>query len=275
MTNGQKVAVTALNLVAQGIREVPYASNSGRGFIDDCQHYFHMGAGTGVGPVAWCGCGEKRIYVLAGVDDGGLISPSTALMCQFGESHGMKWNWRARRIPPGASLVHCGVHTDTIVNHRWPTTIIDGVGCNVNNGVRKTVRNLSDGFWEVFVPPALLEGEPEPITMYGLDDITLRPETLGPWAKRDWREDVIKERYSQLDAQHQIRRIKVPGKNPFAFEIIRSGRPEWKLGPWMDLDVRERVSKERVKQGHRVREWSIKVDHLAGTGGVTHGDSQT
>lgn len=263
MKSGQIVVVTALRHL--GDTEDPFGSNTDQGgWIDSIQADWHLHK------VPWCGCAVDAWFREAGVDDGGVGSPSTAAICSTARARG--WLWKKGTIPGGAIWVNCGTHVELVVADRG-NGLLDTIGGNVNQAVRKCTRRVSDGV--IVIPPAILEGVDEPVRMYGFQDLSLRPRRYGGWNTKTRRENVIKK--LPQDLRKQVHRVNVGGKSPFAFVIYPRTNQRWQLGPWDSKDVRDRIMREyRISHlRHRIRPYSIDINSLTGTGGVTQGDIQT
>lgn len=264
MQQGQQVVLTALRSV--GIVENPWGSNEGPGFVDACQALYHMGKGTAVGPVPWCDCGAGKIFKDAGVDDHDLCAPGTWQTCARATELGV-WLPANRLAGPGMLVVKCSVHIEIVVRER-PGGLLDCIGCNVNQGIRETVRQRG-GEWRVIAVPGLAHGKPEPVVGYGFDDPKFAPVRKGPYKTRAKREAAINKLLP--DQRRLCRRIR-RADGQFAFEIL-SGDP-WRFGPW-DRKARERVMAAReLHFGRPMRPWRRTIpphtDH-----GITSGETTT
>jgi hypothetical protein len=206
-------------------------------------------------------------YREAGVDDDGVIHPATGVMCERASAKGI---WLAGgSVPPGAILILCGIHTEVAI-HQRSDGLIDCVGGNVNQGVRQTVRALGNG-WRCMVPPAILQGQPEPIRVYGFDDPAHMPKRYGPWHDRSAREAAIAS--LPPDERRFARRIRIPGRNQYAFDLLNPA--QWRFGPWQDKGARDAdMAAYQRKTGRSMRPWSQPVQPQTGGGGsVTSGET--
>ena len=265
MTNGQKVATVALNYAGQGLVENPWGSNHDNGGpIDKAEKFW------GLSGLAYCAMGVSQEYRDAGVPDAGVISPSTYVMCERAEAQGL-WLPDGHPVPPGAILILCGIHTEVAISQRsngW----IDAVGWNVNQGVRRTVRQLGGG-WRCIVVPALAQGTAEPVVVYGFDDLSQAPKRYGPWHDRAGREAAIASLPDT--ARHFARRVRIPGRNQYAFDLLSPH--QWHFGAWQDKAVRDsKMAAYKKHVGHNLRPWKHTIpDHTApaGSGGLTTGEA--
>lgn len=257
-TNGQKVATVALSHV--GVQESPFDSNTdGGGWIDQIQAYWHLHSQP------WCAMAVSAWYREAGVDDDGVINPGTATMCDRAAAKGL---WLATKpVPTGAIMILCGIHTEVVVSDRG-NGMLDCVGGNVNQQVMRTVRALGSG-WRCIVPPAILQGQPEPVRAYGFDDPAHSPHRYGPWHDRASREATIAK--LQASDRRWVRRIRIPGRNQYAFDLLNP--THWRFGPWQDRAVRDgEMAAYQQKTGRSMRPWSQAVA-AQGTGSPTSGES--
>jgi hypothetical protein len=264
MTNGQKVATTALSHL--GTQESPLGSNTdGGGWIDKIE------AQWGLHAEPWCAMAVSAWYREAAVDDDGVINPGTATMCARADAKGL-WHTQGP-VPPGAILILCGIHTEVAIAQR-ADGLIDCVGGNVSDGVYKTVRQLGGG-WRCIVPPAILQGQPEPITVYGFDDPHFAPERFGPWHDRAARESVIAG--LPVAERNHVRRVRIPGANQFAFYVLNPNK--WRFGPWQDKADRDaQMADMAAKTGRQMRPWSQQVQSVpapSSGGGPTTGVKTT
>jgi hypothetical protein len=260
MTNGQKVVQTALGEL--GITESPWGSNTGPEVDVFTGHY-------GMHAVPWCGCFAGWCFFKANVDDDGLCSPSTAVTCQRADADGGLRPAPGKPIPPGSLWINCGVHVELVRQDNGDGTV-SNIGGNVNQQVALTRRFISDG--RIIVPPAVLAGQPEPVTVYGFDDTALRPRRYGGWATREAREAVIAN--LAADKRAHVRRLRLPNTpSPFAFEIATSTR--WRFGPWSDVAAREKAETDYLAghPGARLRDWSL--EQASAPGAMTTGESTT
>jgi len=264
MRVGQQVVLTALR--HNGDTEDPWASNTDRGgWIDQIQRAW------GLHGVPWCGCAWDAWYREAGVTDNGIGSPSTGAMCQHAQNGG--WLWKGGPVPAGAAWLRCGIHVELVVGDRG-NGVLDCIGGNVNQAVRQTVRRISDATI-IAVPPAILEGDPEPVHVYGFDDLNLRPKRYGGWATKEQRKAVIQS--LSPAKRKQVHTINIGGPSPFAFVIYPTDNTRWHFGPWESKDRRDALMREyqHSHPHHRLRPWSILVNDLGGHGGMTTGETLT
>lgn len=246
-----------------GVQESPWDSNTdGGGFIDQIEKWWGLHAEP------WCAMYVSDCYREAGVDDAGVINPGTSTMCARADQKGL---WlKGTSVPPGAILILCGIHTEIAV-HQRSDGLIDAVGGNVNQGVRATVRQLGNG-WRCIVPPAILLGQSEPVRVYGFDDPAHMPRRYGPWHDRASREATIAK--LQQAEQRWVRRIRIPGQNQYAFEVLDP--QQWRYGPWQDRATRDReMAAMQQKVARSMRPWSQAMSPQDGTGGVTTGETTT
>jgi hypothetical protein len=259
-TNGQKVAQVALAHV--GLIENPVGSNTDSGgLIDQMQAYWGLHAEP------WCAMYVSYCYRTAGVDDDGVINPGTSTMCMRAAAKNL---WRAAGpVPTGAIMILCGIHTEVVISDRG-NGLIDCVGGNVNQQVMRTVRSLGGG-WRCIVPPAILQGQPEPIRVYGFDDPAHAPKRYGPWHDRSAREAAIAS--LPPDERRFARRIRIPGRNQYAFDLLNPA--QWRFGPWQDKGARDAdMASYQKKVGRSMRPWSQPVQPQTGGGGsVTSGET--
>lgn len=258
-TNGQKVAAVALSHV--GVQESPWGSNTdGGGFIDQIEKWWGLHAEP------WCAMYVADCYREARVDDAGVINPGTATMCQRADAKEL-WHTQGP-VPTGAILILCGIHTEIAI-HQRADGLIDAVGGNVNQGVRQTVRQLGNG-WRAIVPPAILQGQPEPVTVYGFDDPAHMPRRYGPWHDREAREKAIAG-MAQAE-QRWVRRLRIPGRNQYAFDLLNPA--QWRFGPWQDKGARDvQMAAYQQKVGRSMRPWSQAVAPQDSTGAITSGET--
>jgi len=262
VNDGQKVAVEALSRV--GTHESPWDSNTdGGGFIDQIEKFWGMHGEP------WCAMYVSWAFRAAQVNDAGVISPATGVMCQIATQKGL-WLPAGHPAPTGAIMILCDIHTEIVISQR-ASGLIDCVGGNVNQGVNKTVRALG-GSWRCIVPPEVVAAPPAPIVVYGFDDPHFTPKRYGPWHDRDARE----KRIHQLphDQLRWVRRINVHGKNQYAFEILNPNK--WHFGSWLDKGVRDqKMNAYEHSTGRQMRPWNQKVHPDEGTGSLTTGDTTT
>lgn len=260
MTNGQKVALAAMRHL--GVTEDPWGSNTDDGGpIDAWEMIYRLHAEP------WCAMFAGAMYREAGVDDSGLIDPGTAVICQRSDRMGA-W-WRGGPVPAGALWVRCGFHVEIVLADEG-NGVLANIGGNVNQGVRRTWRRISDG--RIVVPPQVSVGEPELATVYGFDDPRLAPRRYGGWSRREAREQVIAD--LPHERRRMARRINIGGMAPYAFEILPGRR--WHFGPWEDKEVRDRAMAEYSRQHNRrqMRPWAQRI-RPAGSGRITSGDTTT
>lgn len=273
MTNGQKIVAEALRYV--GVVENPLGSNRGSTPINECQAMYGMGPGTQLGPQPWCACFCGFCFAKAGVSHDGVIHPHTGIMCQRADAKGGLGPPEGL-VPPGALAIRCGTHVEIVVADRG-NGLLDCVGGNVDQGVRRTVRRRAD--LRIIVPPDILEGQPEEVRVYWFEDPGLRPARRGGWATKDEREAKI--RTLTDEERRRVRRINVGGPAPYAFEILRPGNPTWQFGSWRRKEARDRVMRRReARTGRGMRPRSRLITPppagvVATGGGVTTGDTVT
>lgn len=229
MTNGQQVAVTALEQEALNIIEHPWGSNSDNGeWIDDSQ------ARWGLRGEPWCGCGVDYIFSLAGVNDHGLGHPATWVIAQRADALG---GCRPKGdLHPGSIVLRAPFHVEVLIRRR-PSGLLECVGGNVNQGLRETVRD--PGEYRIVEPPGLRDMHPdsnrETISIYWFEDPRLDPQRYGGWSTKAAREKWIKTHIppAKLD---MVRRIRVNKPAPYAIDVYSGER--WKWGPWRSKDAR-------------------------------------
>jgi hypothetical protein len=260
MSAGQRVIRAALSHL--GDTERPWGSNTGPE-VDRFTRFYSMHS------VPWCGCFVGFCFDEADVDDAGVCSPSTAVICQRADAAGGLAPPPGRPVPPGSLYIRCGVHVELVIRDNGDGTV-SNIGGNVNQQVALTRRLLSDG--RIIVPPAVLEGEPEPANVYGFDDLLLRPKRYGGWATRAARERVIAD--LAPDVRKRVRRVRLTGgRASWAFEVVASSR--WRFGPWPEKGTRDRLMREyqRNHAGRPLRAWAIEQDARDGGGPLTAGDT--
>lgn len=260
-SNGQLVVQAALKYL--GTSESPWGSNTGPTVDLFTGHY-------GMHAVPWCGCFAGYAFFTAGVDDSGLCSPSVQVTCDRARAGGFVHE--GGPVPAGALWADCGVHVEIVIRDNGDGTT-SNIGGNVNQQVMLTRRHISDAL--ICVPAAIAQGQPDPVTVYGFDDLTLRPNRYGGWPTREQRETVIDK--LPADLQKRVRRMRVPAvPSPFAFEIATAA--QWRFGPWQNQGGRD-AAQHRYARGHadhRLRPWALVQDPgpAPAPGAVTTGDTQ-
>lgn len=267
-TAGERVVATALSQV--GVTESPPGSNSGPA-VQKYQAPWHMGTGW-----PWCGAFAAWSYVQAGVDDSGLLSPSTAATCQRADAMGGLAP--AGLAPPGSVGIVCGIHVFLVVHDRGDG-LLDTIEGNSNDSVRRGVRARSD--WRVIVPPAIAADaaptEPLMVDSFGFDDLSLRPRVFGPWAGAEPRDSQMAA-YRRAHPDDWTRAVRLAAGR-FAFEAGRPGTAGalWRFGGWPSQDVR--VERMRAYGGGRpgaaLRSWRKSVPVPAGAGEADTGGKTT
>lgn len=260
MTGGQSVVAQALRHL--GVTEQPWGSNRGP-YISEIQREAGRELGTDYTGAPWCAIAVRDWYKDAGLPHE-WIHPYTGYICD----HARREGWISTGYaPPGALIIRCGVHVEIVERDPMNGTL-EGIGGNVNHGVRRTVRDRDD--WQIIVPPFIgRTNVPATERRYWFDDLDARPTLYGGWRLRDDRERVIAGLRSDLRAR--VRRVNKGGKAPFAFEVIEIGAPTWRFGPWADVDDRDEQLKRyrKAHPKHRTRKWS--ETQIRRPGAVTEG----
>lgn len=276
MNNGQRVAAILVDLATPTgrIHETTTNDDGPRGWIRDSQRFWGMGSGTSIGPQPWCGMGQDKGFRLAKVDDHGICHPSTAEMCRRADRMG-GLSPKSSVIHPGTILIQSGVHTTTVVHDRNDGSgLVDCVGCNESDMVRRSVRAKSWGrFIEV---PGLRDGEPVPLVEYWFEDVASAP-LFWEYASKQVREDKIAADFKKLDEAKLIRRVRAGKRYGF---FLYSGQP-YRWGPWVGKkdgpvkkrrDDLKRVKENELGHGLRARSRPVAVTpdmDFSGSGGET------
>lgn len=270
MTGGQAVVAAARRRL--GVHESPDGSNMG-GWISEIQAQVSAELGYDYRGSPWCATAVRAWYREAGLPHE-WIDPYTGSICAHAEREG----WflpGSRTAPPGALIIRCGIHVEIVEADHG--TWLAGIGGNVANAVRRTVRDPSE--WRIIAPPFIgaAPAPPQKITRYGFDDPRIAPVLYGGWPTKRQREGVIAS--LSAERRRRVRRVNIGGRSPYAFEIAPVGRAgdEWRFGPWTTREARDRVMRARERRtGRRMRPWS--ETYVAGGGGrprMTSGESLT
>jgi len=247
MTKGHRVVSILSRFV--GTEEVPLGSNRGPrgGFIDSAHRMY------GLPPSPWCAMGVGYAYRLAGVDDSGVIHPYTGEICLRAKNKSLIL--RSGRVPTGALLVRCGVHVEVAVRDRG-NGLIDAIGCNVDHGIRRTVRRRDD--WVIVVPPDILRpSDHDQRRHFFFEDTSLRPIRFGPWRVRAWRDRRMAAAVAR-HPRHRVRKWRQAGG--YGFDLVRG---DGIFGPWDSRRARDLAMAARQRRtGRRMRPFSVAVDDL-------------
>lgn len=250
MTNGEKVVLTARKYL--GVFE-EWGPNKGRQ-INEWQAQW----GWPNGGYAWCGVFVNAMFTEAGVDDSGIGHPSVQVMCNTARNVGAFYGKHGGNIPTGAIIAKCGIHTG-IVQKDLGSTLLTIEG-NASNSVREVYRARAD--WDIIIPQSIIEDAQAPtpvtITVYGFDDLYLKPKVYGGWAKASARENV-KTKFKLANPDWWVRDIRIDTDSPYAFQAGREGTygKPYKFGPWSDKATRDRVMQKREDNTKRkMRPWN-------------------
>lgn len=250
MTNGEKVVAKARSYL--GVYE-KWGENRGPE-IDRWE------ARWGTRGVAWCGMFIDAMYAEAGVDDEGIMNPSTYYSVENARQAGRLSNtpvtgcafvWK-----PG-SYGHMEIGIKPAGGGMWWT-----IGGNTGDAVREHTRSIAGAY--IIVPKAILL-EPEPVyrTEYGWQDLDAEPVNHGLWAREDYRENAVKKWIAKHGNPGHVRRgklsVKVNGIFVPRFTFWTGQRAR---SPWFDTIQRRDRDLEKVKDerpGHRFRTVSRRV----------------
>lgn len=165
MTSGEKVIASFRKRL--GVHEIPMGSNDdGGGPITRWNGRWNMRR------VPWCGTSSDGVYDEAGVDDGGLGSPSTFQIVENARREG---RLRSRPVPGCYAVWRPGSHGHVeIVIRQLTSTAARTIGGNTGDAVREHDRDIRDAF---FVVPPALEEKPKPVftTVYWWEDPKAEP----------------------------------------------------------------------------------------------------
>lgn len=240
MTPGEKVAACALRYV--GVTESPPGSNRGP-LIDKWEAFWHLRG------EAWCAMFADAMYREAGVDDAGLIHPSTAVMRSRAEAAGAIIPSSAR-APIGALWLYDPRHVNIVILDRADGTV-DCVDGNSMSAVRQTRRRKSDA--RIVVPPGIaVEPDPPKVTEYLLEDPKAQPKLYGPWVSKKNRDDALASLPARKRATARL--VKTPA-GKFAFLL----GPRRLYGPWPTQQARDDAQRVlEVRLGRKLRPYSRK-----------------
>lgn len=269
MTAGERVIAEALKY--EGVHEIPWGSNDDEGGpITQWQKAVGL-YGFPADKKPWCGTFEKAMFVATGVDDSGLCSPSTQLICERADALGGMAP--AGLAPPGTIIVACAIHTGLVVHDRG-NGLLDTIEGNVSDSVKREVRDRAD--WRLIVAPAIAAdgAPPQPLLVpsYGFDDLSLKPTLYGGWTTAQKRT----ERRRDYEAAHPgdwTREVRTSASSPYAFWAGPRGTygRDWKFGGWPNEHARDEIRDSYLEEhpDARIRIWRRVVPVPAGTGGAS------
>lgn len=249
MTNGQRAVMRLRRYL--GVTETPWASNRGPGFIDRCQEQAnieHAGGRPIYTGQPWCAMAVEQALREESIDDRDLLHPYTGDL-----GVGIWWRCRnfglakmqpPRPYPPGCLIIKPGIHVELLVADLGDGTVA-GIGGNVNNAVTQTRRDV--GEWTILAPPWVLEGEPEPVTIFWFEVPALMPARFGGWPTKGQREGHIAKHVppSQLDRVRRVRQA--PPRQPYAYEIVPVQPPYgYLVRPGVSRDWLEKANRDRA-----------------------------
>ena len=273
-TWGEKVIAEAQNYIGQ----IEGRPNCSGGFIvDACQHYYGMGNGTGVGPQPWCGCYTGYVAGQINYENyKAICSPGVAVTYARAAERGWLKGRGNRNTPMGALFLIDGRHIGFVLEAG--DTYFTTVEGNASDGCRSLTRAWSDG-WEVIIPPDLGNARPSDVkTVYGFDDLNIKPRRYGGWARAEVR-DRQQAKFGEAQAGWWTRSIRIATNAPYAFEAGKSGTygQTYEFGPWHSRDSRNaEMAKYAKRVGHdHLRTWSKKIKTVPGaepgSGGSANG----
>lgn len=255
MKHGEKVVAEAEKYI--GTSEVPDGSNMGipahTGFIDACQKFWNMGRGTNIGPQPYCAMGASKWYRDANVDDQGLFSPSTAIMC----SNAVRNNIRELRVgelaPPGSVIVKCGIHTEIVVNDRG-NNVLECIGANTSNGVYRTLRKKSD--FKVFVPAQILQQIELPTKIvYWFEDPKKMAITYGGWMTPKGRDKklatFLEKNPKYIGRTRKMKSIK--GVAKYKFQVTPPRGSNGGVSGYFDSKIARDKAKKKYELSHNTK----------------------
>jgi hypothetical protein len=263
LTNGQKFIAEAQKYVGQ---HEGLPNRSGGPAIDACQKHYGMGYGTSIGPVPYCGCGmgwtAANIGYQSYID---ICSPSVAVTYQRAKDRGWLKGRGNKGTPTGALFAIDGLHIGAVLDSG--DTYFTTVEYNASDSITSRTRAWSDG-WQVIIPPDLGDGRAnENRTVYGFDDLEIKPKRYGGWLTENGRNGNLAA-YKKGHPDNWTRQIKVMANSPYAFEAGKPGTfgKTWSFGPWATKEARDaQMAGYAKKTGHiSLRAWSKQVKTVPG-----------
>lgn len=221
----------------------------------------------------WCAMFLDAVAVVAGLDlPLALTSPSTAVMAaearRLGILRGPDQTW-----PPGSYMIKDGVHVDEVERDRGDGTA-EGVGGNVSDAVRATLRRKRDFTGAIVHPQILEETGPrtEVITVYWWEKADRIPKTSRAYT------------FAKFRTRARKRQMKVAGREGWRFREFSTGKgkrrryffqlldPNDTLDfevfksdgePWEEQENRDASMHDfAVRTGERVRPRSRRITRL-------------
>jgi hypothetical protein len=243
MAKGDEVAAIALSQV--GTMEVPVGSNTGP-MVKQYQAATDLG-GTGW---PWCAAFVEWCWEKAGGIDTSICDAYTGTFADRARSTGQVGQPR-----PGAAICWPGKHVELLIAPTNDPNVWHGVGGNVSDGVRRTVRSLAGAL--IIVPKALLR-TPTHSGQYWIEDVYARDNrrVYGPWRGTSGLEHarVIAARARTRGLEARVKRVG-PGDR-FATLV----GPRVLYGPWREKEHRDNaLAIVQRRLGRTLRPYSTTV----------------
>lgn len=264
----------------------PQRDNIGSGTGNDAFGYSSKGAeivnrsniagGYGVSNTPWCNnaiiawANEANVPFYKHTKNGGICTGFTGNTWSNAKAKG----WLTSKPKPGSLGIRNGSHVFLVVTAPDKNGRYECIGGNESDSVRYSTRSLAEN-WDFITPAGLGEATGSVTqTAYCFQDVALQPTLLGPWPKKEQRDEQYakREAYNQREGNGRwLRKVKVNGK--YAFEEGEKGTygEQWDFGPWLDNKAgRDSTMKKReANTGRTMRPYSYKKNVTGGGSGPT------
>lgn len=250
-----------------GQSEDPRRPNrSGGPVIDACQ------TASGYNPlgVPWCGCYvlycAKRSRYKSYIDIGHGYTGYTYQ--RAGERGWLKKG--GADTPPGSLFIMNGRHVG-IVRSSGPGYFTTYEG-NASDACRSLTRAWADG-WSAIVPPDLGTSADGTRTVFGWEDLNVKPARFGGWKSKDGRDARMAQWWSR-HPHYWVRPIRIATEAPYAFEagLYGTDGKRYDFGPY-DTKAERDAKLAGWKRLHHdnVRIYSKKINGTVPTGAGASG----
>lgn len=265
-SNGELVAARALHY--EGVREAT-GNNDGQP-IERWQRASGVKYAADYTGAPWCAIFIDNVAREAGVSiDRFLTHPYTGYICQRADQMGGLEP--SARWPVGTWMIYCRIHVGIVVRDRGDG-LLDTIEGNVNNGVRRLVREKSRCRGIAWPGVGTATGSAWRAS-YGFDDYSIRPTTYGPWGTKAGRDRVMDDYGKAPKGQWGPVAVRLDRDGPeYAFRIGAPGHKygdPWRFGGWASKDRRDTIMDEYARNNPtaKLRTWAKRVP--ASTGGAS------
>jgi len=251
----------------EGLIENPIGSNLGP-TIEKWQAEASAEYGVNYRGAAWCAIAVRAWYLGAGMPiDRMLVHPYTGYICDRADELGGLAPTTSI-APPGSLVVNCSIHVGLLIMD-YGNGVLETIDGNSNQQVKRNYRDKSD--WRIIVPPGIEHTKVATSitkTMYGFDDLNMKPKLYGPWPSKTGR----KRRRQQYEEWAAVARpdwwiadvsMRRGGRTVYAFRTGPPGSYDYPYarGGWPTKDQRKEVMDDYAREhGHRnFRIWSKEV----------------